>query len=112
VVRAGIGLLVAGQSVFAGELSTSWIVSTNGLWGVVSTVDGDAEITPPLFFVAAWLSTRVDLTPESLRAPLLVAGQRRSQLPICSSCAPVGRAAALVAASLVAVSPFIDLLLR
>ena len=56
------------------ELSTHWIVSRNDLWGVISTVHTDAEITPPLSFVASWLTTRIDFAPEFLRAPSLIAG--------------------------------------
>jgi Dolichyl-phosphate-mannose-protein mannosyltransferase len=78
IALAGLGVAlrvaVAGQSVFADELSTYWIVSTNGFEGVLSTVHSDAEISPPLYFVAAWLTTRIDLTPELLRAPSLLAG--------------------------------------
>src|SRR5215218_3094953 len=70
----GLRLALLGQSLFADELSTWRIVSTHGLGGVVSTVHSDAEITPPLYFVLAWLTTRLDLTPELLRAPSFLAG--------------------------------------
>lgn len=53
----------------------------------ISTVHTDIEITPPLYFVAAWLATRIDLTPELLRASSLFAGRRRSRSPTRSACA-------------------------
>jgi hypothetical protein len=105
-VGAALRLAVAGQSVFADELSTYWIVSTNGFGGVVSTVHTDAEITPPLFFVAAWLTTRLDLSPELLRAPSLLAGTAAIPLTYLLGVRSVGRPAGSVAAALTAVSPF------
>ena len=56
---AALRLGIAGQSLFADELSTFWIVSTNDLGGVVSTVHTDAEITP-----AALLRGRVAGRPR------------------------------------------------
>jgi 4-amino-4-deoxy-L-arabinose transferase-like glycosyltransferase len=106
VLGSAVRIAVAGQSVFADELSTYWIVSTNGLGGVVSTVHGDAEITPPLYFVAAWVTTQIDLTPQLLRAPSLVAGIAAIPLTYLVGLRTVGRAAALVAATLTALSPF------
>jgi hypothetical protein len=110
IALAGLGVAlrvaVAGQSVFADELSTYWIVSTNGFEGVLSTVHSDAEISPPLYFVAAWLTTRIDLTPELLRAPSLLAGVATIPLTYVLGLRTVGRSAGLVAAALTALSPF------
>jgi mannosyltransferase len=106
VLGSAVRLAVAGQSIFADELSTYWIVSTNGLGGVVSTVHGDAEITPPLYFVAAWVTTQFDLTPQLLRAPSLVAGIAAIPLTYVLGLRTLGRTAALVAATLTALSPF------
>jgi hypothetical protein len=106
VVGSAVRLAVAGQSVFADELSTYWIVSNNGLGGVVSTVHGNAEITPPLYFVAAWVTTQFDLTPQLLRAPSLVAGIAAIPLTYVLGLRTLGRAPALVAATLTALSPF------
>lgn len=102
-----IRLAVAQEPIFGDELSTYWIVSTNGLRGVVSTVHTDAEITPPLFFVAAWLTTQIDLTPELLRAPSLLAGAASIPVIYLLGLRTVGRPAALVAAALTALSPFL-----
>jgi hypothetical protein len=104
---SAIRLVVAQEPVFGDELSTWWIISTNGLGGVVSTVHSDAEISPPLFFAAAWLTTQMDLTPELARAPSLVAGAAGIPLVYLLGLRTVGRAAAVVAAALTALSPFL-----
>lgn len=107
VVAVGLRVGLLGQSVFADELSTYWVVSSNGLWGVVSTVHTDAEITPPLFFVVSWLATRVGVvSAEWLRLPSLVAGAAAVPLTYLLGLRTLGRAVGLVAAGLVALSPF------
>src|ERR1039458_7427111 len=89
-------VIVAHQSVFADELSTYWISVTHGLGGVLSLLYSTgrihhAEITPPLSFLASWLSTRLGTTSQ-----LICALGRRT----------VGRRAALLAATVTALSPF------
>ena len=106
-VGFALRLVVAQESIFGDELSTWWIISTNGLGGVVSTVHSDAEITPPLFFIAAWLTTQIDLTPELARAPSLAAGAVTIPLVYVLGLRTVGRPAAVVAAALTALSPFL-----
>jgi Dolichyl-phosphate-mannose-protein mannosyltransferase len=106
-VGFAIRLAVAHESIFGDEVSTWWIVSTNGLGGVVSTVHSDAEITPPLFFVAAWLTTQIDLTPELVRAPSLLAGAASIPLVYLLGVRTVGRTSAVVASALTALSPFL-----
>ena len=106
VIGVALRLVVARQSLFGDEISTHWIVSGNDLPGVVSTVHTDAEITPPLYFVASWLATRIDVTPELLRAPSLIAGAAAIPLVHALGLRTVGRRAALVATALTALSPF------
>jgi hypothetical protein len=101
-----IRLAILGEAMLADELSTYWIVSTNGLGGAISTVNTDAEITPPLFFVASWLATQVDLTPELARAPSLLAGVATIPVVYLLGLRTVGRPAALVATALTTLSPF------
>jgi hypothetical protein len=105
-VGLGFRLAIIGDSILADELSTYWIISTNGLGGVISTVNTDAEITPPLFFVASWLATQIDLSPELARAPSLVAGVASIPVLYLLGLRTVGRPAALVATAITAVSPF------
>jgi hypothetical protein len=106
-----IRIRVATQSIFADELSTYWISATHGLGGVLSLMYGTgkithAEITPPLSFLASWLTTRVGQTPFLLRVPELVAGALTIPVVYALARRTVGRSAALVAASLTALSPF------
>ena len=106
LVGATLRLIVAGQSLFADELSTYWVVIEHGFGGMLSTINGDAEITPPLYFIASWLTTRLGVTPELLRAPSLVAGRATIPLIYLVGCRTVGRTAALLAATLTTLSPF------
>jgi hypothetical protein len=108
-VGLAIRLVLVRQSLFADELATYWDVANRGLGGVVSTVHSDAEITPPLYFVVAWLTTRVHLAPELFRAPSLVAGTAGIPIAYLLGRRTVGRPAAVVAAGLVALSPFMIL---
>jgi mannosyltransferase len=105
-VGVALRLAVANQSLFADELSTRYIVAGRGLDDVVSLVHTDAEITPPLSFVASWLTTRIDVTPELLRAPSLLAGAATIPLVYLLGVRTVGRRAALVAAAFTTFSPF------
>ena len=109
ITALGVALRVAfaTDSLNADELSTRWIVSTNDLWGVVSMVHTDAEITPPLYFVLAWLTTLPGMTAGLLRAPALLAGAAAMPLVFAIGLRTVGRRAALVATALVALSPFL-----
>ncbi len=106
VLGFAIRVRVAGQSVFADELSTYWIVSSHDLGGVLSTVHSNAEITPPLSFVLTWLATRAGLSPELLRAPALIAGTTSIPLAYLIGVRTVGRFAAILAAALTALAPF------
>jgi hypothetical protein len=111
VVGVAIRIVVADQSVFADELSTYWISATHGLGGVLSLLWGTgriahAEITPPLYFVLAWLTTQLGHTSELLRLPSLIAGTATIPVVYLLGLRTVGRRAALVAAAVTAVAPF------
>jgi hypothetical protein len=106
VVGAALRLVTLNDSLFGDELSTYWIVSERSLGGVISTVHTDAEITPPLYFVLAWLTTRLDLTAEMLRAPSFLAGVAAIPLVYLLGLRTAGRAAALVASVITALGPF------
>jgi hypothetical protein len=108
LTAAGVALrlAVARQSLFADELSTHFVVAGHGLADVVSVVHTDAEITPPLYFLLSWLTTRIDLTPMLLRAPSLIAGAAAIPLVYLLGARTVGHRAGIVAAALTAFSPF------
>lgn len=99
-------LLAGRQSMFADELSTHYVVTGRGLADAISIVHTDAEITPPLYFAAAWLTTRLGDTAELLRAPSLIAGVLTIPLVYLLGMRTVGRRAALVATAFTVLSPF------
>ena len=99
-------LLVGHQSLFADELSTHYVVTGRGLGDAISVVHTDAEITPPLYFALAWLTTQLGGGAELLRAPSLLAGAAAIPLVWALGERTVGRRAALVATALTALSPF------
>jgi mannosyltransferase len=70
-------------------------------------VHTDAEITPPLYFLTAKLTTSIHFSPEMLRLPSLIAGVLSIPLTYLVGARTIGRRAALVAAALVALSPFL-----
>jgi Dolichyl-phosphate-mannose-protein mannosyltransferase len=111
LIGAVVRVIVAHQSVFADELSTYWISATHGLGGVLSLMYSTgrihhAEITPPLSFLASWLTTRAGHSPELLRLPALIAGTATIPLVYLLGLRTVGRRAALLASALTALSPF------
>ncbi len=104
-------VIVAHQSVFSDELSTYWISVTHSLGGVMSLLYSSgriqhAEITPPLSFVASWLSTRLGHSPELLRLPALLAGTATIPLVYAIGRRTIGRRGALLAAAVTTFSPF------
>ena len=99
--------LLIGEGLYGDELSTNWVVTTHGFADLLSTVHSNAEITPPLYFVLSWLTTRLGETPELLRLPSLVAGTATIPLVHAVARRTVGPAAALVAAALTAFSPLL-----
>ena len=105
-VGAMVRFAVARQELFADELATYWIVSTRGLTGVVETVSTTAEITPPLSFLLSWISSRLGSSPELVRLPALIAGIASIPLVYSVGARTVGRGAALLAAALTTLSPF------
>lgn len=76
VVLAGLVLRVVtfGQSIFGDEMSTLWIVDGRSAGQVLDLVKSDAEISPPLFFLMAWLAEKAWHAPEAIRLPSLLAG--------------------------------------
>ncbi len=113
VVLGGVlRYIVTGQDLFADELATYWIVKTNSLPDVVEAVGTTAEISPPLGFMLSWLASPIssrldiDLAPEMIRLPALIAGVASIPLVYLIGTRTVGRMAALVAAALTTLSPF------
>ena len=108
VTAAGFALRLHqyGQSMMGDEMSTLWIVQNHGLSGVISQVSGDAEITPPLSFLLSWLATKLGSDPNLIRLPALIAGTATIPLVFALGRRTVGQVAGLLAAVLMALSPF------
>jgi MFS family permease len=111
VLGAVLRIIVAQQSLFGDELSTYWISATHSLGGVLSLLYSSghiqhAEITPPLSFVASWLTTRFGSTAFLLRVPSLLAGIATIPLVYALGVRSVGRRAGFVAAAFTCLSPF------
>jgi 4-amino-4-deoxy-L-arabinose transferase-like glycosyltransferase len=104
----GLAIRVAnfGQSLLGDELSTYWIVHGHSLGHVLSSVRSNDEITPPLYFILGWASLKLGSSPEWLRLPSLVAGTATIPLIYLLGSRTVSRAAGLVAAAVMALSPF------
>ncbi len=94
------------QTVFGDELSTLYIVEGRSLADVMSYVSGDAEISPPLYFILAWLSTKLGSAPELVRLPSLIAGTISIPLACLVGARAINRPAGLIAAGAMALSPF------
>lgn len=96
-----------GQGLFGDELSTAWIVSGHSLGHVLHAIRGNDEITPPLYFVLAWASSKLGSNPDLLRLPSLVAGTASIPLIYALGVRTVGRGAGVLAAAIMAISPFL-----
>ena len=106
VIGAALRIDVATQDFFGDELSSYWIISKHGLGDVLSTIHSDAEISPPLSFLAGWLASKASLDPEVVRLPSLIAGVATIPLVYLVGKRTVGRGPAAVAATVTALAPF------
>lgn len=108
VVAGWWRLRVAGDDLFGDELATYWDVTTpSSVLDVVRLVKTDAEITPPLFFVLARVSTWLGKEPLFFRLPSLVAGMLLLPLVVWWARLLAGRGAAFATGVLAAASPFL-----
>lgn len=97
-----------GNSLFGDELSTYSIVTGHSPGQILHILNGHSvDLTPPLFFELAWLSSRLGRTPELLRLFPFLAGVCAVPLTYRLGLRTVGRGAALGGALLVALSPFL-----
>jgi 4-amino-4-deoxy-L-arabinose transferase-like glycosyltransferase len=93
------------QSLFGDELWTYAIVTQDGVWGVISDVHGSA-ITPPLHYVLAWLGVQLGDPTIWVRVPSLVLGTATVPVIYLLGRRTFGRAAGLLAAAMITLSPF------
>lgn len=106
LVGLAFRLVAWGHSMVGDELSTLWIVREFDLAGTVGEVSSDAEISPPLYFVLAWLASKLGSAPELVRLPALIAGLAAIPLSYLLANRLSGRVAGLIAAAAMALSPF------
>jgi mannosyltransferase len=95
------------DALFGDELSTYFLVRGHGLHHMIGLIHSDQEQTPPLFFVLAWLSAKLGGGGQTLRLPSMTAGLAAIPLVYALGARTVGRAAGLLAAALLALSPFL-----
>lgn len=107
VTLVGLLLRLRGlsESLFGDELFTYEIATRDGLGAVIDGVRSDLEITPPLFFVVAWLAQQAGDPMLWLRIPSLVAGVATIPFVYLLGARTVGRRAALVGAGFFSISP-------
>jgi mannosyltransferase len=103
-----LGLRVAyfDQSFFGDELFTHLISTRPSFHGVLAGVRSDLEVSPPLFFVVAWVFQQLGDPFVWLRLPSLLAGVATVPLVYLLGVRTVGRPAGLAGAGFFALSPF------
>ena len=107
LVGAYFRIKTATAPVVADELSTLWISRDRSLGEVLDIVYSDAEISPPLYFMLAWLVGKFSSVPELIRLPSLIAGISAIPLTYAIGTRMIGRIGGLVAAATVTLSPFL-----
>src|SRR3954447_3885651 len=104
----GLAIRIANfdQSLLGDELSSYWVIKGHSFGHMLSILRSDAEITPPLFFVFAWLSSKLGSNPDLIRLPSLIAGTATIPLVYVLGSRTVGRTAGLIGAAVMALSPY------
>ncbi len=110
---AGVTLLAlalrlphVGESLVGDEMYAYAEVHGRSLGGVIDAVRQGGENSPPLFFVLAWLSMKLGDPTVTIRLPSLVLGTATVPLIYLVGRRAVGGRAGVVAAALLALSPF------
>ena len=113
LVALGAALRLAGidQSLFGDENSTFTVATSAGSPGdVIHLIRADdqvVELTPPLSFILSWASAKIGDPTIWLRLPSLLAGILLIPAVYAVGRRTVGRSAALAAAALATLSPFL-----
>ena len=103
----GLRLPLFDDSLFGDELSTYFVVHGFGQGDVIDLVRSGQEGTPPLYYLLAWLTQGIGDYSEGLRVVPMLAGVASIPLTYLLGVRTIGRAAALVGTTLVALSPFL-----
>jgi mannosyltransferase len=94
------------QSLFGDELFTYDTAAVSSLSDLIHAVR-TTEVSPPLFFVVAWLARKISDAQVWLRLPSLICGVATIPLVFFVGRRLVSAPAALVGAGLAALSPFL-----
>ena len=104
-------LILFGDSLFGDELSSYAAASmADGPGDVVNLISGDTsvvELTPPLYFLLAWVSTKLGNAVELVRLPALIAGTLLIPATYALGVRTVGRRAGLLGAVVITIAPFL-----
>jgi 4-amino-4-deoxy-L-arabinose transferase-like glycosyltransferase len=113
---AVVGVLVAfgftlrlrllGQGLWSDELIAYGDIHGKSFRGLLKALSEGVENSPPLYFVLAWMSSKLGSDPALLRLPSLVLGTAAIPLVYLLGVRTVGRWAGVVAAGFIALSPF------
>lgn len=106
-IGAVLRLLQIDQAIVADETWTQLESTFSNFGDMLHYVRGPEEITPPLFTSLVWLSGKVSDAPTILRVTSLVSGVLTIPLVYAIGIRGLGRRTALLAAGLVALSPFL-----
>jgi mannosyltransferase len=94
------------ESLVGDEMYAFAEVHDRSLSGVIERVREGGENSPPLFFLLAWAAMKLGDPTVLIRLPSLLLGTATVPLVYVLGVRTVGRHAALIAAALLAVSPF------
>ncbi len=94
------------QSIW-GDEGFTWLVTGEPTFGgMLNAVRGPYEVTPPFYFILAWLFRRLGDDPLWIRAPSIIAGTALVPFAFLLGRRVVGWRVGLFAGALVALSPF------
>ena len=106
LVGLALRLPFLGDSLFGDELGTYYAAVGHGPVRTVQIIASEQEVTPPLYFVLAWLTQQLGDPTVTLRLVPLLCGTALIPLTYALGLRTVGRPAALLAAALMALAPF------
>ena len=114
VIVAGLTLLAFAlhlsqihQSLLGDEGFTYQDIAGRSFWSVLTTVHTGGENSPPLFFILAWMTSKLGDGSVWLRLPSILLSAATVPVLFAIGRRTLGDAAGLIAAALFAVSPFL-----
>jgi hypothetical protein len=94
------------QSLYGDEIWSYQDVTGHGLGSLIRGIHTGGENSPPLFFVLAWISSKLGDPTVSIRLPSLVLGTATIPLIYVLGRDTVGRPAGVIGAAIVGTAPF------